>query len=111
MTEQQWRNVAELIQVAETDFEQAFRERLAMALHELNLPQGVLERMQQAATAALGRAFQADSTGAACLKVQTRANQAAPQPIARSWGFFLVERGTGDGGPYQIAEFVYPDGS
>jgi hypothetical protein len=111
MIQQQWRSVAELIQATETDFEQAFKERLAAALHELNLPLAVLERMQQAATAALRRTFQGDSTRPACVRVLTRAIQAADQPTVRSWGFFLVERGTGDGAPYQVELFVYPDGS
>jgi hypothetical protein len=111
MIEQQWRSVAELIQASETGFDQALMKRLATALHELNLPRSVLERMQQAAIAAVGRAFQNDLTRAAGLTVLTRAMQSADEPIARSWGFFLVERGTGDGELYQIEVFVYPDGS
>jgi hypothetical protein len=111
MTEQQWRSVAELIQATETGFEQPFMEQLATAVRELDLPASVLQRMQQAATAALWRAFLGDSTRAACVTVLTRTIQAANQPIAHSWGFFLVERDIGDGAPYQVKLFVYPDSS
>jgi hypothetical protein len=110
MTEQQWRSVAELIQAAETGFDQEFMERLATAVRELDLPVAVLQRMQQAATVALRRAFLDDSTRAACVTVLTRAIQVADEPIAHSWGFFLVERSIGDGAPYQVTLFVYPDG-
>jgi hypothetical protein len=111
MTEQQWRSVAELIQATETGFEQPFMERLATAVRELDLPSSVLQRMQQAATVALRRAFLDDSTRAARVTVLTRAIQAVEGSIAHSWGFFLVERDTGDGAPYQVRLFVYPDGS
>ena len=111
MIEQQWRAVAELIQARETGFDQALTERLAAALHELNLPRSVLERMQRAATAAVGRAFKSDTTRASCVTVLTLVRQPEDGRIAPSWGFFLVERGTGDGELYQIEVFVYPDGS
>ena len=109
MIEQQWRVVAELIQVSETGFEQALLERLAAALHELNLPRSVLERMQQAATAAVGRAFENDMMRTAFVTVLTPIHQPEDGRIAPSWGFFLVERGTGDGEQYQIEVFLYPD--
>jgi hypothetical protein len=108
MIEQQWRVVAELIQVSETGFDQAFLERLAAALHELNLPRSVLERMQQAAIAAVGRAFENDTTQATCVMVLTPIRQSEDGRIAPSWGFFLVERGRGDGELYQIEVFLYP---
>jgi hypothetical protein len=111
MTEQQWRIVAEVTQEAETAFEQALMERLATAVRELNLLPSVLERMQQAAIAAVSRAFQCDTTRAACLTVSTRAIDVEDGRGPRSWGFFLVQRATGDGEPYQIEVFVYPDRS
>ena len=111
MTEQQWRIIAEVIQEAETTCEQALLERLGPAVRELDISATVLQRMQQAVTAAVVRAFQADRTRPACVTLLTQAIQSADKPKARSWGFFLVERGTGDGELYQIEVFVYPDGS
>ena len=111
MKEQQWRAVAELIQAGKTGFEQVFMERLAMAVRELNLPRSVLERLQQAATAAVGRAFQNDTTRATCATVLTPIRQPEDGRISPSWGFFLVERGTDDGELYRIEVFLYPDGS
>jgi hypothetical protein len=111
MTEQQWHIVAEVIQEAQTACEQALMERIGAAVHELNIPASVSERMQQVVTAAVARAFQADRTRPTCVTLLTRAMLAADEPKARSWGFFLVERGTGDGALYQIEVFVYPDAS
>jgi len=111
MTQQQWRTVAEVIQEAETAFEQVLMERLATAVRELNVPASVLERMQQAATAAVSRAFQYATTRVACVTVSTRALHREDGRMPRSWGFFLVDRGSGDGAEYHIEVFVYPDGS
>ena len=111
MTEQQWRIVAEVIQEAESAFEQALMERLATAVRELNVLPSVLERMQQAATAAVRRAFQYETTRVACLTVSTRAAPGEEDRMPRSWGFFLVDRGSGDGAQHHIEVFVYPDGS
>ena len=111
MTEQQWRTVAEVIQDAETAFEQALLERLGAAVQELNLQSSVLERMQQAATAAVRRAFEYDTTRRARLTVSTRTMQQEDGRMPRSWGFFVVDRGSGDGAEHHIEVFVYPDGS
>ena len=109
MIEQQWRIAVEVIQEATTDYDQVLAERLATALHELNLPRSVLERMQQVATAAVGRAFENDTTRAAFVTVLTPIRRPEDGRISPSWGFFLVERGTGDGEQYQIEVFLYPD--
>ena len=111
MIEQQWRIAAEVIQEATTDDDPALAERHGTALHELNLPRSVLERMQQAATAAVGRAFENDATQATYVTVLTPIRQPEDGRISPSWGFFLVERGTADGELYQIEVFLYPDGS
>ena len=111
MTEQQWRIVAEVIQEAETAFEQALIERLATAVRELNLLPSVLERMQQAAIAAVRRAFQYDTTRSACLTGSTHPTDGEDGRKPRSWGFFLVDRGSGDGAQHHIEVFVFPDGS
>ena len=111
MTEQQWRILAEVIQEAETAFEQTLIERLAMAVRELNVPASVLERMQQSATEAVSRAFQYASTRVACVTVLTRVIHRQDGWKPRSWGFFLVDRGSGNGAEHHIEVFVYPDGS
>ena len=111
MTEQQWRTMAEVIQEAETAFEQALMERLATAVYELNVPASVLERMQQAATAAVSRAFQYATTQVACVTILTRATHSEDGRRPRSWGFFVVDRGSRDGAQHHIEVFVYPDGS
>jgi hypothetical protein len=111
MTEQQWRIAAEVVHEAETACEQVPMKRLAVAVRELNIPASVLDRMQLAVTAAVARAFQDESTRAAGVRILTRALQPADWSAARSWGFFLVERGTSGGERCQIEVFVYPDGS
>jgi hypothetical protein len=63
MAEQQWRIVGEVIQAPEIAFEQVLVERLAAVVRELTVPASVLGQMQQAASAAVRRAFQYDTTG------------------------------------------------
>jgi hypothetical protein len=111
MTQHQWRIVAEVIQEAQSACEQSLMERLALAVHELNVPASVLDRMQQTVTTAVARAFRDDSTRAASVRILTRVLQSSGESSVRSWGFFLVERGTSDREPYQIEAFVYLDGS
>jgi hypothetical protein len=111
MTTQPWRKVAELIQDAKTGVGQAFREQIATAVDELHVPQTVLERMQQAAADAVERAFQSDTMVATCVTVSTRELSQAASGSARSWGFFLINRGAEDGAQHQIDIFLYPDGS
>jgi uncharacterized protein GlcG (DUF336 family) len=111
MIEQQWRTVAEVVQEAETAFEQALMERLATAVRELNIPVSVLERMQHSATVAVSRAFQYATTRVACVTVSTRAIDREDGRMPRSWGFFLVDRGSGGGVQHHIDVFVYPDES
>lgn len=111
MIEQQWRIVTEVTQEAETAFEQALRERIARAVRELNLPTSVLERMQHSVTSAVRRAFQHNTTRVACVTISTLATHREDALKPRSWGFFLVDRGSGDGAEHHIEVFVYPDGS
>ena len=112
MTEHQWRAVAEFIQQAGSEeADQALMEQLVAALHELNVPRTVVERLQQATSTALRRAFEADNSRAVSVIVMTQAVQPLSQPMAHSWGFFLLERGTSERGLYQITVFLYPDGS
>ena len=111
MTERQWRILAAVIQEAEAAFERTLRERLATALDELNLPASVLECMQQSVNAAVRRAFQNPTTRHANVTVLTLAMGRADGQTPRSWGFFLVDRDSGDWAHHSIDVFVYPDGS
>jgi hypothetical protein len=111
MKKQEWRTVAELIQTIGTHCDRALIERLATAVRELNLPPTVLEQMQQAVTAAVGRAFQNDTTRAAHMTISTRAIHKEDDRMSRSWGFFLINRGAEDGAQHHIEVFVYPEES
>jgi hypothetical protein len=111
MTKQEWRTVAELIQTIETDFDWALIERLTTAVRELNVPASVLKRIQQAATAAVGRSIQNDTIGTTRMTISTRAIHKEDDRMAQSWGFFLVERGAEDGAQHHIEVFVYPEES
>ena len=111
MAEQQWRIVGEMIQAPEIGFEQALMDRLSTAVHELTVSASVLGHMQQATTAAVRRAFQYGTTRVVCVTISTPVTYRADGWMPRSWGFFLVDRGSGDGGEHHIELFVYPDGS
>ena len=111
MTKQHWRIVTEVIQEAEAVFEQVLRERLATAVRELNVPASVLERLQHSVTSAVCRAFQYATTRVACVTISTRAIHREDGQRPHSWGFFLVDRGSGDGAQHHIEVFVYQEGS
>jgi hypothetical protein len=111
MTKEEWRSVAELIQPIGTHFDPALMEQLATAVRELNLPPSILERIQQAVAAAVGRSFQNDTSETTRMTISTRAIHTEDDRMARSWGFFLVERGVEDGAQHHIEVFVYPEES
>ena len=109
MTEQGWHAVITIVQETYAGSEQALAERLAPAMQAYDVPASVLERVQQAATVAVGRAFQHDDTRSICLRVSMRAPQAARVPA--SWGFFIVERAAEEGECQHIEVFLYPEAS
>ena len=111
MTEQGWRAMVTVIQEAQAGFDQELTARLATGVQELDVPPSVLERVQQAATTAVGRAFQRDSTRSACVTVLTQVMRSKDARMSRSWGFFVVEHGAGEGEQQRIEVFLYPDGS
>ena len=111
MTEQGWHTIVTVIQEIQTGFDQVLMARLATAVHELDLPPSVLERLQQAVITAVRGAFQRDSTRSACVTVSTRMMQPKAARMSRSWGFFVVERAADDGERQLIEVFLYPDGS
>jgi hypothetical protein len=111
MTDQQWRTVVAIIQEVEATFEQTLTERLVTAVRDLNVSLAVLERIQRSASAAVERAFQNPMTRLVDVTILTPAIGETLDQAPRSWGFFLVDRGCGDGALHHIEVFVYPDGS
>jgi hypothetical protein len=111
MTEQGWNAVITIVQESYAGSEQALTERLATAVQAFGVPASVLERVHQAASAAVDRAFQHDDTRSISLGVSI----CAPQPQARralaSWGFFIVERAAAEGERQHIEVFLYPEAS
>ena len=109
MTEQGWHAVMTIVQETYAGSEQALAERLATAVQAYDVPASVLERVQQAATSAVGRAFQHDATRSICLSVSMRASQPQAARKPASWGFFIVERAAEDGDRQHIEIFLYPE--
>ena len=111
MTEQGWNVVITIVQETYAGSEQALAERLAPAMQAYDVPASVLERVRQAATVAVGRAFQHDDTRSICLSVSMRALQPQAGRVPASWGFFIVERAAADGERQHIEVFLYSESS
>ena len=111
MTEQGWHAVMTIVQETYAGSAQALAERLATAMQAFDVPASVLERVQRAATAAVGRAFQHDDTRSICLSVSMRAPQPQAARKPASWGFFIVERAAADGERQHIEVFLYREAS
>jgi hypothetical protein len=109
MAEQGWNAVITFVQETYAGSEQALAEHLGTAVQAYDVPAPVLERVQQAATAAVGRAFQHDDTRSICLSVSMRAPQPQAAQAPASWGFFIVERAAEDGNRQHIEVFLYPE--
>ena len=109
MTEQGWHAVMTIVQETDASSEQALAERLATAMRAYDVPAPVLERVHQAAVAAVGRAFQHDDTRSISLSVSMRAVQPQGRRAPASWGFFIVERAAADGERPHIEVFLYPE--
>jgi hypothetical protein len=109
MTEQGWNAVVTIVQETDATTEQALAEQLATAVQALDVPTHVLERVHQAATAAVGRVFQGDDTRSICLSLSMRALQAQATRASESWGFFIVERAADDRNRQHIEVFLYPE--
>lgn len=109
MTEPGWHAVITIVQETDARCGQALAERLATAVQTYDVPAPVLERVQQAATAAVGTAFQHDATRSICLSVSIRALQPQAARAPASWGFFIVERAAEDGECQHIEVFLYPE--
>jgi hypothetical protein len=109
MTEQGWHAVMTIVQETDAGIEQALAERLATAVQAFGVPVPVLERVHQAATAAVGRAFQHDDTRSISLSVLMRALQPQAALAPASWGFFIVERAAANAERPHIEVFLYPE--
>ena len=109
MTEQGWNAVITIVQETYATSELALAEQLATAVQAFDVPALVLERVHQAATVAVGRAFQHDHTRSICLSVSMRALQPQAARKPASWGFFIVERAAEDGERQHIEVFLYPE--
>jgi|SRR3954447_25448062 hypothetical protein len=109
MTERVWRTVGAFTQADAPGYDQMLAEQLTLAVHGLNLPLSVVTRMQAAAIASVRRAFQRDNTRTAEVTVSAQVPQAGSGE--RSWGLFLVEKGTEGLAPHRIAVMLYSDQS
>ena len=108
MTERVWRTVGEFTQADAPGYDETLTEQLTIAVRDLNVPLSVVKRMQAAVIAAVGRAFQRDNTRTAQVTVSAQVPHPAGS-IDRSWGLFLVEKGTEGLAPHRIAVMLYPD--
>jgi hypothetical protein len=111
MTEQGWRVVLTIALETCTGADQALTAHLATAVQALDVPSSVLERLRQALTTAMHRAFQRDDTRLIQVTVSTRVIQPKDARTPCSWGFFLVERTVENTQHQQIEAFLYPDSS
>ncbi len=111
MTEQGWRAVLTTIQESQTGVDQVLAAQLATAVQAHEVPSSVLERLRQALTTAMHRAFQRDGTRLVRVTVSTRVMQPKDARTSASWGFFIVERASEDGEHQRIEVFLYPDAS
>jgi hypothetical protein len=109
MNERVWRTLGEFTQADAPGYDEALTELLTIAVRDLNMPLSVVKRMQAAVIAAVRRAFQRDNTRAAEVTVSAQVPHREEGPIDRSWGLFLVEKGTEGLAPHRIAVMLYPD--
>jgi hypothetical protein len=109
MNERMWRTLGEFAQADAPGYDETLTEQLTSAVRDLNLPLSVVKRMQVAVIAAVRRAFQRDNTRAAEVTVSAQLPRPEAAPIDRSWGLFLVEKGTEGLALHRIAVMLYPD--
>ncbi len=98
-----------IVQETDAGSERALAECLATAVQAFGVPAPVLERVHQAATAAVGRAFQHNHTRSISLSVFMRTLQPQAARAPASWGFFILERAAADGERPHIEVFLYPE--
>ena len=109
MNERVWRTIGEFAHADAPGYDETLMEQLTTAVCEINVPLSVVTRMQAAVIAAVRRAFQRDNTRTAEVTVSAQVPHPAEGLIDRSWGLFLVEKGTEGLAPHRIAVMLYPD--
>jgi hypothetical protein len=109
MIDRVWRTLGEFTQVEVSGYDETLTEQLTTAVRELNVPVSVVKQMQVAVIAAVRRAFQRDNTRTAEVTVSAQVPHSEDGPADRSWGLFLVEKGTEGLAPHRIAVMLYPD--
>ena len=109
MAEQMWSTLGEFTQADALGYGETLIEQLTIAVHDLNVPVSVVKRMQAAVIAAVRRAFQRDNTRSAEVTVSAQVPHPEEGSIDRSWGLFLVEKGTEGLAPHRIVVMLYPD--
>jgi hypothetical protein len=109
MVDRVWRTVGEFTQVDAPGYDETLMDQLTTAVRDLNMPVSVVKRMQAAVIAALRRAFQRDSTRTAEITISAQVPYLEECIVDRSWGLFLVEKGTEGLAPHRIAVMLYPD--
>lgn len=111
MIERVWRTVGEFTQADAPGYDETLMDQLTTAVRDLNMPVSVVKRMQAAVIAAVRRAFQRDNTRSAEVTVSAQVPYPEECLLDRSWGLFLIEKGTEGLAPHQIAVMLYPDES
>lgn len=76
----------------------------------LHVPERVLDQLQAAVRAALGRIAERDAQGSVRLTLTAKAVAPDHDEVCQSWGFFLIERPPHETASHRIEVFVYPDG-
>jgi hypothetical protein len=109
MTERVWRTVGKFTQADSPGYDETLTEQLTIAVRDLNMPLSVVKWMQAAVLAAVRRAFQRDNTRTAEVTVSAQVPHREEGLIDRSWGLFLIEKGTEGPAPHRIAVMLYPD--
>ena len=109
MIEGVWRTIGEFTQADAPGYDETLTEQLTNAVRDLNVPVSVVKRMHVAVLTAVRRAFQRDNTRIAEVTVSAQVPRPEESPLDRSWGLFLVEKGTEGLAPHRIAVMLYPD--
>lgn len=110
MTTDQWQVVAEQEQSAGAGLDVGGNAGIAEAARRLHVPERVLDQLQVAVRAAVGRIAERDAQSAIRLTLATKAVAPDHEEVCQSWGFFLIEKPPHDTASHQIEVFLYPDG-
>ena len=110
MTTDQWQVVAEQEQPAGAGLDPGGNAGIAEAARLLNVPDRVVDQIQTAVRAALGRIAEREAQGPIRLTLATKAVAPHHDEAGQSWGFFLIEKPPPETASHRIEVFLYPDG-